>query len=425
MSSHRGMARIVFTQPWGGQRGGRFPVRAVAGLIVGASLLLVAACSSTTTGERAEVSTGATPSGKRSNGLYKVGKPYQIKGIWYYPQINYEYVEEGVASWYGPGFHGQATANGETYNQNDLTAAHKTLPLPTIVRVTNLDNGRSLKLRVNDRGPFVDGRIIDVSRRGAQLLGFFGAGTAHVRVEVDGEESRQLAMALTGSEYPDGSMVASRQTTAPAPVPVIAATPMDPAPVVTAVETPMPADVAPITVASAAAADIGQTSFAYDGSSPSTAAEQPPAWAASPSYQDASYAVPAAQPDNASTYAMAPIDGGAPVDSGSAWVTTAPLGTAPATAAEPAYPRAVHTPAAASANSRAYVQAGAFANPVNADRVRQRLTRLGPVAVVNRGAGGQPLYRVRVGPLTSVGEAEKMLSAVIEAGFPGSQIVVE
>ncbi len=134
--------------------------------------------------------------------LYKVGKPYQIKGVWYYPQIDYGYVEEGVASWYGPGFHGQTTANGEIYDQNDMTAAHRTLPLPSIVRVTNLENGRSIKLRVNDRGPFAQNRIIDLSRRGAQLLGFYNAGTARVRVEIDAEESRQLAIALTGTDYP-------------------------------------------------------------------------------------------------------------------------------------------------------------------------------------------------------------------------------
>jgi len=116
-----------------------------------------------------------------SPGAYKIGRPYTIGDVWYYPAENYEYNETGVASWYGAQFHGRATANGETYDMNALTAAHKTLPMPTLVRVTNLENGRAVVLRVNDRGPFAQGRIIDVSRRAAQLLGFEKHGTARVR----------------------------------------------------------------------------------------------------------------------------------------------------------------------------------------------------------------------------------------------------
>jgi len=125
----------------------------------------------------------------RPGGIYKVGEPYQVAGVWYYPKEQPDYDETGIASWYGPDFHGKATANGETYDMNDLTAAHQTLPMPSMVRVTNLENGRSILLRVNDRGPFVNGRIIDVSRRGAQLLGFFEKGTARVRVAVEQSES--------------------------------------------------------------------------------------------------------------------------------------------------------------------------------------------------------------------------------------------
>ena len=135
---------------------------------------------------------GKSPSSATSSG-YKVGKPYQIAGVWYYPHVDYEYDETGIASWYGPGFHGKKTASGETYDQNGLTAAHRTLPLPSLVRVTNLVNGRQITLKVNDRGPFAHGRILDVSRRGAQLLDFEKTGTAKVRVEILAEESRQLA----------------------------------------------------------------------------------------------------------------------------------------------------------------------------------------------------------------------------------------
>lgn len=124
---------------------------------------------------------------------YKVGKPYQVAGVWYYPREDFDYDETGIASWYGPDFHAKMTANGETFDQNAVTAAHKTLPMPSVVRVTNLENGRSLVVRVNDRGPFVNGRIIDLSRRSAQLLGMEGQGTAKVRVQILPEESRVLA----------------------------------------------------------------------------------------------------------------------------------------------------------------------------------------------------------------------------------------
>jgi rare lipoprotein A len=119
-------------------------------------------------------------------GNYKVGTPYQIAGVWYYPKEDPFYDETGVASWYGEDFHGKATANGERYDMDALTAAHRTLPMPTIVRVTNLENGRSIKLRVNDRGPYARGRIIDVSNRAAKLLGFSNKGTARVRVQFEG-----------------------------------------------------------------------------------------------------------------------------------------------------------------------------------------------------------------------------------------------
>ncbi len=123
------------------------------------------------------------------SGTYKVGSPYEINGVWYYPKENPNYDEQGIASWYGEPFHGRTTANGEVFDMNELTAAHKTLPMPVYVRATNLENGRSLVLRVNDRGPFVSGRIIDVSRRAAQLLGFQLAGTARVRVQIVDYES--------------------------------------------------------------------------------------------------------------------------------------------------------------------------------------------------------------------------------------------
>lgn len=148
-------------------------------------------------------------------GGYKVGTPYQIEGTWYTPKEDYSYQEVGVASWYGNDFHGKRTANGEKYDMNALTAAHRTLPMPSLVRVTNLDNGRSAILRVNDRGPFARSRIVDVSKRAADALGFIGQGTATVRVEILAEESLALKTRLLRGE--------SDFASAPTPVAPLAA----------------------------------------------------------------------------------------------------------------------------------------------------------------------------------------------------------
>ena len=128
-------------------------------------------------------------------GAFKVGNPYRVKGELYNPTEVYEGTEYGVASWYGPGFHGKMTANGEIFNKHELTAAHKTLQLPSIVRVTNMDNGRSIIVRVNDRGPFAHDRVIDLSEKAATMLGFKNRGTANVKIDVLGAESRQVANA--------------------------------------------------------------------------------------------------------------------------------------------------------------------------------------------------------------------------------------
>lgn len=135
---------------------------------------------------------------KRYSGSYKVGNPYEINGVWYHPHVNEEYEEIGVASWYGPGFHRKKTANGEVFDKYAMTAAHPTLPLPSIVRVTNVANGESVKLRVNDRGPFAKGRIIDVSKKAAKTLGFIDEGTAQVRVEFLRDDTERLHRQLFG-----------------------------------------------------------------------------------------------------------------------------------------------------------------------------------------------------------------------------------
>ncbi|MET3560016.1 rare lipoprotein A [Bartonella japonica] len=120
--------------------------------------------------------------GNKKRGVI-VGKPYQIKGKWYYPQNDPTYKRVGEASWYGSDFHGRLTANGEIYDMNLLTAAHPTMPLPSYARVTNLKNGSSIIVRVNDRGPFMKDRIIDLSKQAAELLGYANVGVANVKVE--------------------------------------------------------------------------------------------------------------------------------------------------------------------------------------------------------------------------------------------------
>lgn len=150
----------------------------------------------------------------KGGGTYRVGKPYVVGGKLYVPEENANYRAEGLASWYGDDFHGRLTANGEVFDMASLTAAHPTLPIPSYARVTNLGNGKSLIVRVNDRGPYHGNRLIDVSNRAADLLEFKGNGIARVRVEyvgrapLEGSDDRQLVATLrTGEPAPSPSMV--------------------------------------------------------------------------------------------------------------------------------------------------------------------------------------------------------------------------
>lgn len=289
-----------------------------------------------------------------TQGGYKVGNPYQIGGVWYYPASDYAYTETGIASWYGPGFHGRATANGETYDQNALTAAHRTLPMPSMVRVTNLDNGRQLVLKVNDRGPFAHNRIVDVSRRAAQLLGFEQQGTARVRVEIMDEESRQLAM-LHGAATPAATQTAGVRPSAAAPgSPQVTAAPAG-------------------TVTTETLAPPGQAMTGKSTVMPRTVPE--------PAIGKASVAA-GPQPDGR--------------------VTTVP----------------VHSTAM-------FVQAGAFTNVANANRLRAKLAPLGRSQVVPAVIGNQRFYRVRVGPIASLAQADIVLARVVAAGHPEARIIVD
>jgi peptidoglycan lytic transglycosylase len=315
------------------------------------ALALLALASCAEHGTKAPTQQQATIPG------YKVGKPYQIDGVWYYPAVDYNYAETGIASWYGPDFHGLATANGETYDMNALTAAHRTLPMPSMVRVTNLDNGRQIALRVNDRGPFANNRIIDVSRRAAQLLGFEQQGTARVRVEIMDAESRQLAM-LAGVATPP-----AQQTAAAGQADALAS------PKVTA----------------APAGTVAEETLA------------PPSGTAAQAAQPAVPYKPPPQPIIATV--TVPVAAGPQPDGK---VTVVPV-----------------------RRTAMFIQAGAFTNLANATRLRTLLTSLGHAQVVPAYVGTQKYFRVRLGPIATLAEADATLAKVVAAGHPEARLIVD
>ena len=148
----------------------------------------------------------------RGGGREQIGKPYQIKGKWYHPKEEPDYKKSGLASWYGDAFHGRLTANGEIYDMTHLSAAHPTMPLPSYARVTNKENGHSVVVRVNDRGPYSRGRLIDLSRRAAEMLDYSHRGVASVEVEYLGraplhgqDDEILLASFRPGGKAPDPS----------------------------------------------------------------------------------------------------------------------------------------------------------------------------------------------------------------------------
>ena len=174
-------------------------------------------------------------------GTYKIGNPYLIEGVSYYPHEDYTYSEIGMASWYGPSFNGGTTANGEVFDETRFTAAHRTLPMPSVVRVTNLENGISLTVKVNDRGPYARDRIIDLSSAAAEVLRIKEKGTARVRVEILPEESRklkELAMANQNTDIYEPNIAYSSAeikpavNEAPKAEPAVAVRPMPSEPVV-------------------------------------------------------------------------------------------------------------------------------------------------------------------------------------------------
>jgi rare lipoprotein A len=197
--------------------------RAARGAAAVATCLFLANCASSNLSSRVDPKYGVSSSPRvvafgdpvpKGGGTYRVGKPYTVAGRVYVPEEDVNYREEGLASWYGDDFHGRLTANGEVFDMASLSAAHPTLPMPCYARVTNLSNGKSLIVRVNDRGPYHGNRLMDVSSRAAELLEFKGNGVARVRVEyvgrapLEGSDDRQLMATLrTGVPAPSPSLV--------------------------------------------------------------------------------------------------------------------------------------------------------------------------------------------------------------------------
>src|ERR1700730_10946756 len=211
------------------RRSYRFAPMARNAVAVAACLILANCASSGKFASRVDPRYGVSSSPRvvafgdpvpKGGGTYRVGKPYTVAGRVYVPEEDTGYRNEGLASWYGDDFHGRLTANGEIYDMEAISAAHPTLPMPSYARVTNLSSGKSLIVRVNDRGPYHANREIDVSAKAAELLGFKRSGTANVRVEyvgaapIEGTDDRQLMATLregTPAPVPSGVMVASNR----------------------------------------------------------------------------------------------------------------------------------------------------------------------------------------------------------------------
>jgi rare lipoprotein A len=314
----------------------------------------LAGCAETTL-----VTNGSKIATEDSNAVppYKLGKPYQIDGAWYYPKVDYDYNETGIASWYGPNFHGKSTANGEVFDQNAMTAAHKTLPMPTVVRVTNLENGRSIEVRINDRGPFKNNRVIDLTKRGAQLLGFEGQGTARVRVQVMKEDSILLANKVGGAQLAYAG-VPEPQASGPTPTAAPAGT------VVT--EKLPPGQKAPAAV----------TTQAPSQPQPSNSVVGLP----KPSAAQAASTIPS-------------------LDGSVSYIPVKP--------------------------TNIFIQAGAFLQQSNALKLTQQLASLGQTRVTPARVGTQTFYRVRLGPIQRIEDADALLQKVIGTGQPDARIVVE
>ena len=359
--------------------GAQIPARFAAPLfLIAAFCLGLSACGS---GNNERLGERVVPLGQpvpKGGGVYQIGKPYQVGDLTYTPREDPNYDRVGNASWYGEMFHGRRTANGEIYDMDSLSAAHPTLPLPVYARVTNLNNGRTIVVRINDRGPYARDRIIDLSRRSAELLGFRDNGTATVRVKYlgraplngdDSYERKYLAsqswMRVAGNGKSSKGVAVAVSSTLPAENPENLVRPWKQA---------APRETAPPD--QAGSADVAAQSWKA-----TTKAVAAPAPAAVP--PAATAALPAPQ----STGSIPPVS----------------------------KPKAQ--------TGGAVIQAGSFKNKENADKARTTLAALGSVEVTPIDVGGNVYYRVRVGPFSPTSATKTALAKVKGAGFQGAKII--
>jgi len=397
-------------------------------------------------------------------GSRNVGKPYQIKGVWYHPAEQPDYDEKGIASWYGDQFHGRSTANGERFDMHGVSAAHKTLPLNSMVEVTNLQNGRSMRLRVNDRGPFVEGRIIDLSRQAANELGMLNQGTAMVRVRYAGPNRGEPRVEVADADRRREFEVA--QATPPPPLPPIggfsvwekkapvaapspAPTPMiPPAASTTAMastsRSPATAPLFPefgkgearkVPVRTEPAPAAGPTSFVGALKKDVTSiipkfgrgnAEERSAQRAAPASEPTTFAA-ALKKDVTSLIPKFGRGGTEEVAVGSEPAPPSPPATPVVLAAEepakpvPSFQEIASRPTGSAAPFE--VQAAAFSQLANAERARAKLRDAGDVEIRMSEQDGDRVYRVLVRSISDANHAGRVRERVAQAGFPDAMIL--
>lgn len=338
----------------------------------------------------------------KSAGLYKIGNPYEILGKTYYPEEKFVHIETGISSWYGPQFHGKRTANGEYFNKNELTAAHRTLQMPSLIRVTNLDNGRSLVLRVNDRGPYSRGRVLDVSERAAELLGYKKAGTAKVKIEVLTEASKQVAAAAKRGYSTNGTEIAmNRDGYLPKNFQLASST--QPSKVVTPPSGYQQASYQPSTQTASLDASIGGKAQPVHTQTIKVASLNPD----DPKMQ---------------AYPRGNVVRSESLEPQSLEATDKPLDfmpdEKPLKDSEVKYVKVEP--------SAIYIQTGSFTNQDYAENMRSKLTEVSNTVQVNPAiVNGRNFYRVRVGPIPSVDQADVILASVIDRGFESAMIIVD
>lgn len=307
-----------------------------------------------------------------SKATYKIGESYQIKGKWYTPKEDYSYHEKGVASWYQEE-NGKLTANGEKYDENIMSASHKTLPLPSIVRITNLENGNVSIVRVNDRGPFVNNRLIDVSQKAAEQLEFNMTGTTLVKVEILADESKRLKAEILkrgGGQMEEENTSGASVLSADVTMEELSNQPIyQPDESVTEIYNP---------------ATENQVQDDYFGIPKSI--HQPQQQAPLKQEKMVKMTEVVTEEQNLSNPQVIPLK----------------------------QPVAGH-----------YIQVGAFANPDNANRVKDELLDISASQIYIVEKDGSKLHRVRIGPFETREDASELLDKLSVKGYGDSKIIFE